>query len=99
MAAENPRNGSPYSKNGQVSMVANTATRILAAISTGSRKAVTILNIDASATVYIGSDNTVTAGNGFPLIPGSAITREYNQETWGYSTGTPIVAYITEEGV
>lgn len=99
MPAENPRNGSPYSKNGQVAMVASTATLILAAISTGSRKCVTILNTDATNIVFIGSDNTVNASNGFPLVPGAAIDREYNQSSWGYSIGTPVVAYLTEEGV
>lgn len=101
MSLAMPNAGSQVSSNNQVAMVNNIATLILAKRTSGDRSEVTLINMDASATIYIGSDNTVSASNGFPLAPGSpaggSITRPTSKDIWGFAAGTPKVAYITDD--
>lgn len=85
--------GATTINNGQVALSTTAAT--LVAARTGRRR-VTILNMDAAITIYIGKA-TVTSGNGFPLIAGASIRLETSALIQGIAaSGTPTVAYVEE---
>jgi len=42
------------------------------------RRAIAVFNSDASNSLYIGFDSTVTTGNGFPIPPSSSLPMDLN---------------------
>lgn len=42
------------------------------------RRAIAIFNSDATATLFIGFDTTLTTGNGFPIPPSSSLPMDLN---------------------
>ena len=98
MLYEKRRLGSSFQLTGQVLIPTDAGgTLLLAKSSTRSRSDTTILNTDATNTVYIGNmglDNT----NGYPLAPGTSITRRFNGDIYAIAVGGSVnVAYITCE--
>jgi hypothetical protein len=60
---------------------------------------VTIINLDAVITIYVGPP-TVTSGNGFPLVAGASIYLPTAALVQGIAaSGTPSVAYIEDYNV
>jgi hypothetical protein len=82
--------------HGQVTTSTNPAIAIEGKI-IGLRKKITILNIDTSIVIYIGS-SIVTASNGFPLLPGASQTLSFYGNVWAVAaSGTPKLAWIASE--
>jgi hypothetical protein len=54
-----------------------TCTTSATKITTSQALAITIMNNDASLTLYVGTDATVTTANGFPIPPQTAFTFDY----------------------
>jgi len=96
MHHERPRNGSINQLYNQVATSTTAAIAVPASV-VDSRQDVTILNMDAAITIYIG-DSALTTSNGFPLAAGASITRRFFGAVWAVAaSGTPKLAYITTE--
>jgi len=80
---------------GQVS-VGNTATSIIS--SNTNRKVLNIKNI-GNNTVFLGTDNSVTTSNGYPLEPQEEfVCNDYTGQWYGIvASGTETVDYVEED--
>mgnify|MGYP003635498518 CR=1 FL=1 len=58
--------------------VTTSATSIISASDKKRRTGLIIRNNEASATVFLGEDNTVTTSNGYPLLAGTELKLENN---------------------
>ena len=88
------RGGSTRS-HGQKS-VNTSATEIIAA--NADRTSYAVLNPSASVVLYIGSDNTVTSSNGWPLQPGQSFTGIDKGGVWGvFASSSANVPWIEAE--
>jgi len=54
-----------------------TVTTSATQITSGPALAITIMNNDAAATLYVGTDASVTTTSGFPIPPQTAFTFDY----------------------
>ena len=73
------------------------AVQVIAA--SGTRQKLTIKNSHASAKLYLGADNTVSAANGFPIGPGEGFTFEgTNAAVWAISDTAATDVRILVEG-
>jgi hypothetical protein len=62
-----------------------------------SKMGITILNTDATNTVYVGNQG-VTASTGFPLKAGAAVTFRTQGPVYGLGVGgTVVVAYVADD--
>ena len=60
---------------------------------TAGRQSITVQNMDAAETIYIGKDNTVTTATGYPIGPGGDITIDHsNGPVWAISSTAAGVA-------
>lgn len=85
------RTGAANMANGQVT-TSNVAGTLVAARAT--RRYVTIKNLDASITVYIGIA-TVTSANGLPLLAGESVSLDFVGLIQVIAaSATPTVAYV-----
>jgi hypothetical protein len=83
--------GAAHYANGQVT-TSTVAGTLVAARAT--RRSVTIKNLDASITIYIGAA-TVSTVNGLPLKPGESISVDTNQLIQVVAaSGSPVTAYM-----
>jgi hypothetical protein len=75
--------------------MSTSAAQIVAARAT--RRSVTVKNMDASITVYVGTTAGVTSGNGFPLAAGEGLTIDGVSALYGIAaSGTPSVASVDQ---
>lgn len=58
------------------------------------RRSVIVMNTDPNNTAYIGSNSAVGVYNGFPVIPGAAITLSVSCELWAVSASPTPLAVI-----
>jgi len=72
--------------------VATNAVRVIG--NNDSRVAVTILNMDDTATLYVGSNSSVTVDSGFPIGPGNSLTVAISAEVWMVADQAMNGAYI-----
>lgn len=74
--------------------LSTSAKQILAA--NANRRFSEVKNMDASIIVYVGKDNSVTSGNGYPIKAGEAFDFEgYAGAIFAVAaSGTPTLAYI-----
>jgi hypothetical protein len=71
------------------------AAQIVAAQQKGTGCA--IVNTDASNTVWLGNDNTVTTGNGFPLLPGKSVSMSNVVAVWVIDNGSHALLGVISE--
>lgn len=83
--------GAPTLNAAQASL-STTSGVVVAANAT--RRSVTIQNMDATITIYVGA-GTVSAANGFRLIPGQSVSIDTTAAVNGIAvSGTPTAGYI-----
>lgn len=90
--------GSSSSKTGAANVNMGQATAAASPVSIAARatrRGITVINTDASLTVYIGGTNTVNASTGLRLTPGQSVSIDTVAAIYVYAaSGSPVVGYI-----
>lgn len=75
--------------------LSTTAEKILSDRPT--RKSALILNTDATISVYVGTNSSVSSSNGFVIKAGASLSVTAGIEWWAVAaSGTPVIAIIEE---
>lgn len=97
MSHENVKLHRPRLNRPKTISVAAPSTTAAEIVAENTRRAqVRIKNTHASATVYLGPDDTVTSATGYPLIAGAELIDDVSTDAWYavMASGTGAVAVI-----